>query len=242
MAKKSKKFELVNIYEKDAIKPFLLTSHNPNYDVHFIQIPFRMLIIGSSGSGKTMTLYNILRVFSKTFQNIYIITKNKKESIYEYIEDKFKKINEKPKAKFHQNVNVEEGIDMLPDLETFDKEEQSLVVLNDLVLLKDQSRIVEYYVRCRKLNVSVIYISQSYFAIPKIIRQNVNYVIIKQVSSARNLKMIANEYSLEIESKKLKKLYEFCTDKKENFMLIDVDCAKTRYRKNFSFIISIDSL
>jgi ABC-type lipoprotein export system ATPase subunit len=98
MAKKSKKFELVNIYEKDAIKPFLLKSHNPNYDVHFIEIPFRMLIIGSSGSGKTMTLYNILRVFSKTFQNIYIITKNMKEPIYEYIEDKFKKINEKSKV------------------------------------------------------------------------------------------------------------------------------------------------
>jgi ABC-type proline/glycine betaine transport system ATPase subunit len=121
MAKKSKKFELVNIYENNDIKPFLLKSHNPNFNVHFIQIPFRMLIIGSSGSGKTMTLYNILRVFSKTFQNIYIITKNKKESIYEYIEDKFKKINEKPKAKFHQNVNVEEGIDMLPDLETKSK-------------------------------------------------------------------------------------------------------------------------
>jgi hypothetical protein len=165
-----------------------------------------------------MTLYNIFRIFSKTFQNIHIITKNRKEPIYEYIEDKFKKINEKPKAKFHNNVTVDEGIESLPDLETFDKEEQSLVVLDDLVLEKNQNKIVEYYVRCRKLNVSVIYISQSYFAIPKIIRQNVNYVIIKQVSSARNLKMIANEYSLELDSKKLKKLYEYCTDKKENFL------------------------
>jgi ABC-type dipeptide/oligopeptide/nickel transport system ATPase component len=237
-----KKFELVNIYEKDAIKPFLLKSHNPNYELHHIQIPFRMLIIGSSGSGKTMTLYNVFRIFSKTFQNIHIITKNKKEPIYEYIDDKFKKMNEKPKAKYCNNVTVEEGIESLPDLETFNKEEQSLVVLDDLVLEKNQNKIVEYYVRCRKLNVSVIYISQSYFAIPKIIRQNVNYVIIKQVSSARNLKMIANEYSLELDSKKLKKLYEFCVEKKEDFLLIDIDNKEKRFRKGFSFVIDIHSL
>jgi hypothetical protein len=54
--------------------------------------------------------------------------------------------------------------------------------------------------------------------------------------------MIANEYSLDLDSKKLKKLYEFCTDKKENFLLVDVDCAKMRYRKGFSFIIDVDSL
>ena len=79
MAKKSKKFELVNIYENDNIEPFLLKSHNPNFNIHFIEMPFRMLIIGSSESGKTMTLYNILRIFSKTFQNIHIITKNRNE-------------------------------------------------------------------------------------------------------------------------------------------------------------------
>jgi hypothetical protein len=54
--------------------------------------------------------------------------------------------------------------------------------------------------------------------------------------------MIANEYSLDLDSKKLKKLYEFCTDKTENFLLVDVDHKETRYRKGFSFIISIDSL
>jgi hypothetical protein len=43
----------------------------------------------------------------------------------------------------------------LPNLDTFNKEEQSLVVF-DLVLEKNQAKIEEYYIRCRKLNVSVI--------------------------------------------------------------------------------------
>jgi hypothetical protein len=241
--KKNKPFELVNIYEEEAIKPFLLKSHNPNYELHYIDVPFRMLIIGSSGSGKTLlTLYNLLRIFSGTFQNIHIIAKSIDEPIYKYIDDKFKKLNEHPKAKNKFNVQVLEGINSLPDLVSFNKEEESLVVLDDLVLEKYQAKIEEYYIRCRKLNVSIIYISQSYFAIPKIIRQNVSYIIIKQVSSSRNLKLIANEYSLGLESKQLKKVYDYCTQKKSDFMLIDVDHKDMRFRKNFTFCIDIDTL
>jgi ABC-type dipeptide/oligopeptide/nickel transport system ATPase component len=172
-----------------------------------------MLIIGSSGSGKTLTLYNILRIFSGTLQNIHIIAKSINEPIYKYIEDKFKKINEHPKAKTKLNVQVLEGMESLPDLKTFNEEEQSLVVLDDLVLEKNQAKIEEYYIRCRKLNISIIYISQSYFAIPKIIRQNVSYMIIKQVSSMRNLKLISNEYSLALNSEQLTKVYDYCTQK-----------------------------
>jgi uridine kinase len=107
-----------------------------------------MLIIGSSGSGKTLTLYNLLRAFSGTFQNIHIIAKSIDEPIYRYIDDKFKKINENPKAKNKFNVNVLEGMNSLPDLASFNKEEQSLVVLDDLVLEKYQAKIKEYYIRC----------------------------------------------------------------------------------------------
>jgi type IV secretory pathway VirB4 component len=240
--KKNKPFELVNIYEEEAIKPFLLKSHNPNYELHYIDIPFRMLIIGSSGSGKTLTLYNILRIFSGTFQNIHIIAKSIDEPIYKYIEDRFKKINEHPKAKSKLNVNVLEGMNSLPDLASFNKDEQSLVVLDDLVLEKNQSKIEEYYIRCRKLNVSVIYISQSYYAIPKIIRQNVSYLIVKQVSSSKNLKLIANEYSLGLDSKQLNQVYNFCTREKSDFMLIDIDHKDIRFRKNFTFVIDINEL
>jgi ABC-type dipeptide/oligopeptide/nickel transport system ATPase component len=240
--KKNKPFELVNIYEEEAIKPFLLKSHNPGYDMHYIEVPFRMLIIGSSGSGKTLTLYNILRIFSGTFQNIHIIAKSINEPIYKYIEDRFKKINDNPKTKSKLNVQVLEGMNSLPDLTSFDEEEQSLVVLDDLVLEKNQKKIEEYYIRCRKLNVSIIYISQSYFAIPKIIRQNVSYMIIKQVSAMRNLKLISNEYSLALNSDQLTKVYEFCTQQKSDFMLIDIDHKDMRFRKNFTFVIDIDAL
>jgi ABC-type dipeptide/oligopeptide/nickel transport system ATPase component len=240
--RKNKPFELVNIYEKDGIKPFLLKSHNPNYNIHYITVPFRMLIIGSSGSGKTMTLYNLLRAFSKTFQNVYIVTKAKAEPIYQYIESKIDKVNKNPRNKVKYNCTVTEGVESLPDLDTFDKNEQSLVVLDDLVLVKNQSKIEEYYIRCRKLNISIVYISQSYYAIPKMIRNNVNYLIIKQVSSMRNLKMISTEYSLDLDKTKLKKLYDYCVSEKSSFLLIDIDNKETRFRKNLDFVIDVDAI
>jgi hypothetical protein len=235
-----KKFELINVYEKPEIKEFLLKQHNPGYNIHYIEIPFRMLLIGSSGSGKTLTEYNLLRAFSGTFQNIYIITRNKHEPIYDMIESKFKKINENSK-KAKQNIQIFEGVENLPNLDTFDKNEQTLVVLDDLVLSK-QEKIIEYFIRCRKLNVSVLYISQSYYAVPKMIRNNINYLIIKQVSSARNLKMISSEYSLNLDSKQLKKIYDYCTDEKQNFLFIDIDHPKIRFRKNLTFIIDVETL
>jgi hypothetical protein len=67
-------------------------------------------------------------------------------------------------------------------------------------------------------------------------------MIIKQVSSSRNLKLIANEYSLDLNSKELKILYDFCTDILENFLFIDIDHKNMRFRKNLSFVIDIDSL
>jgi hypothetical protein len=70
-----------------------------------------------------------------------------------------------------------------------DKEENNLIVLDDLVneSEKAQKPICDYFIRCRKKNCSIIYISQSFYAVPKMIRDNISYLIIKQVSSMKNL-------------------------------------------------------
>ena len=78
--------EIVDWYKKIP-KKYLTKSHNPNFEIHGIKIPFRMLIIGGSGAGKTSTFLTILHNFQSTFQNIHIITKNKNEPLYNYLED-----------------------------------------------------------------------------------------------------------------------------------------------------------
>ena len=87
-----------------------------------------MLIIGGSAAGKTQTLINLIRVMNGTFNNIHIITKNKDEPLYNYLE-----------SKVDNGLTIWVGIDSAPNLDEFDKKEQSLIVMDDLVLEKTKN-------------------------------------------------------------------------------------------------------
>jgi ABC-type dipeptide/oligopeptide/nickel transport system ATPase component len=228
----SKKAEIVDWYKKIP-KKFLLKSHNPHFETHHIKLPFRMIIAGNSGSGKTQTLLNLLYNMPDTFEKIFIITKNKDEPLYNYLEDKLGK----------EGLTIKEGLTELPDVDSLDKEQNNLIVLDDLVNepLKQQRPVADFFIRARKKNASIIYISQSFYAVPKLIRDNINYLIIKQVSSMKNLTMICRECSLGIEKKELKKIYDDATQKKQDFLLIDLEGDKDeRFRKNFDEIYVLE--
>ena len=226
------KVELIDWYKKIP-KKYLPKQHNPHFETHHIKLQFRMIIAGNSGSGKTQTLLNIINVMQNTFEKIRIVTKCKAEPLYEWLEDKLKDFD----------FSIEEGIGSLPDLDSLDKTVNNLIVLDDLVneSAKAQRPISDYFIRCRKKNCSIIYISQSYYAVPKMVRDNINYLIIKQVSSMKNLTMICRECSLGIEKKDLKKIYEDATESKQDFLLIDLDGNKDeRFRKNFDEIYVVN--
>ena len=228
----SNKPEIIDWYKKMP-KKYLLKSHNPHYDRHHIKLPFRMIIAGNSGSGKTQTLLNLLYNMPNTFEKIFIITKCKAEPLYEFLEDKLGE----------DGLSIKEGISELPDVDSLDKTQNNLIVLDDLVNepSKQQRPICDYFIRARKKNCSIIYISQSFYAVPKLIRDNISYLIIKQVSSMKNLTMICRECSLGIDKKQLKKIYDDATQSKQDFLLIDLEGDKDeRFRKNFQEIYVID--
>jgi hypothetical protein len=234
MSKKNNKVKpeqaVIIDWYKEMPKKYLLKQHNPNFKIHGIKVPFRMLIIGGSGAGKTQTFLNILHNFGDTFQNIYIITKNKDEPLYNYLEDKLG----------NKGLEILEGINNAPDLDGFDKEEQTLIVMDDLVLEKNQKQLEQYFIRARKLNCSLIYISQSYYAVPQLIRQNLTYLVIKKLNTLNDLFRIMREYSLGVDKKELKDIYETATDTKQDFLLVDLDAdPKNRFRKNFNEIFEV---
>jgi hypothetical protein len=132
-------------------------------------------------------------------------------------------------------------LENLPDVDTFDKTVQSLVVLDDLVLEKNQKQIEEFYIRARKKGCSLLYISQSYFLTPKTIRNNLTHLFIKQVSSLKNLTRIMSEYALGIDKKVFKDAYTLCTQNKTDFLLIDLEASnpKLKFRKNFDEVLEL---
>lgn len=184
-----------------------------------------MLICGNSGSYKTGTLLELIKRMDDTFEQIIICCKAKCEPLYEFLASRLS-------IQFY-----EEG--KIPNIDEFkDGRKQTLIVFDDLVLMKDQSKIAEFFIRSRKYNVSCIYISQSYYKTPKIIRININYLILKKLPSTRDLKMVLSENSIGLNIDQLTNIYKNITSRSNlDFLLIDID--KVHIRHNFLDIIRL---
>jgi hypothetical protein len=213
-------------------KDFLDKVDNPNFALHQLKIPMRMCIVAPSGSGKTNFLVNLISLFSRgkkgTFSTITIITRNKDEPLYKWILTKT------------DQIVIKEGLSNTPKLDDFDKEKNHLVVWDDLVLSKDLSMVENYYIRARKLNVSVIFISQSFFKIPKIIRNNCSYMVLLKLSGNREVNLILSEFGLGITKEELLALYEYATKDKFCPLVIDMEAdVSSRFRKGLDEILGV---
>jgi hypothetical protein len=222
--------KIKNLYEHIP-SIFLDKVENPNFGVHNLKLPFRMCIVAPSGSGKTNFLCNLLEMFSRgkgTFASIHIITRNADEPLYKWL------------MKQSDQIIIKEGLTNTPPLDKFDKEVNHLVVWDDLVLSKDLSMVENYYIRARKLNCSVIFISQSFFKIPKTIRNNCSYMVLLKLSGQREVNLILSEFGLGITKDQLVQLYEYATAEKFSPLVIDMEADKDkRFRKGLDEILPI---
>jgi hypothetical protein len=196
--------------------------HNPNYNKHLIEVPFRMGVIAASGGGKTQFLCELLHQMSGTFEKIVICLRTTNEPLYEMLQ---KRLGEG--IEFHENA--------VPDIDEFKDKRPRLIAFDDLILDRGlQSRIAEYYIRARKYNISCVYLAQSYFGIPKIIRQQFGYIILKKLGSMKDIKNIIRENSLDVDIDELTKIYRRCTKDKLEFLMLDLVNDKYKYRYCFS--------
>jgi hypothetical protein len=215
-------------------KEMLPKAFNPNFSDHHINLPFRMCIVAPSGSGKTNFLLNLIHLFSRgkgTFASITILTRVAKEPLYDFL---------KLKA---DSISIKEGLSNTPDLNKFDKDENHLVVWDDLVLAKSLEMVENYYIRARKFNVSCIFISQSYYHIPTMIRKNSTYIVILKLGSgAREIKLILSEFGMGLEKEQLLNMYEYATDTKFCPMIVEMENPdkQSKFRKGFLEILDPD--
>lgn len=226
--------KIINMYEHIP-KHLLEKAENPNYALHQLKLPFRMCIVAPSGSGKTNFLINLIHLFSSgktgTFSTIHIITRNADEPLYKWLMGK------------SASIIIKEGLQHTPKLDDFDKDVNHLVVWDDLVLSKDLTAVESYFIRARKLSVSVIFISQSFFKIPKIIRNNCSYMILLKLSGNREVNMILSEYGLGITKEQLLNLYKYATQEKFSPLIIDMEeSTEKRFRKGLLEIIDVNNL
>ena len=95
--------------------------------------------------------------------------------------------------------------------------------------------VKKLFIRCRKLNISVVFITQSYFRTPKDARLNSTHYILTKIGNKKELKNIAEENSGHLDFKDFLKIYNYCTNEPYSFMMVDTrSTASVTFRKGFN--------
>jgi len=202
--------------------------------------PFRMLVASTSGSGKTLLVTNLILGGEKEpylyYDKIYIISPSLEQSIYRMMEDTFEEIDEERQKDLDQKIRkynrthkkkLDPDVKVEPILETFeciddfdwttvDKSKQNLIVLDDIMLTPKQKPFIEIFSRGRhKGGLSVIYISQSFYATPLLVRKNCSAYILFNPITQRDLTMLRHDIGSGID--------------KDTFINTIIDNTKERY-------------
>ena len=120
-----------------------------------------------------------------------------------------------------------------------------LIVFDDMIAdimtsKKFQAIVKELFIRCRKLNISLVFITQSYFSVPKDLRLNSTHYLIMKINNRKKLQNIAINHSAGIDYKNFTKYCRQCTRELFNFLTIDTTLLASnplRFRKNlFEFL------
>jgi len=220
--------KLLNFYTLKEVKDLKEQSYNPHFDKSDIEIPSRTAILGASGSGKTISLLNYILITPNTFGHITIVTKQN-EPLYEFLEKKLK----------GKNITIHYDLDKLPEPRDFpNKELQNLLIFDDQVVTKNQSKIINYFIYGRKVGagITIFYLTQSYYSVPKTIRSQLSYIFLIKIGQKRDLNLILSDSGGLVEKEELKKLYDDATKEKFNFLKINLNTTdlNKKFSKNFN--------
>ena len=130
-----------------------------------------------------------------------------------------------------------------------DKENKTLIVFDDMIAdvinnKKLNSIVTELFIRGRKLNISLVSITQSYFKVPKDVILNTSNFFIAKIPNKRELQQIAINHSSVISTKDFANIYRKCTNEPYSFLVNDTALPSNnplRFRKNL-FNIECNSL
>ena len=204
--------------------------------------PYRILIIGGSGSGKTNALLNLINN-QPDIDKIYLYEKDPYEKIYQYLINKREKVGlnhfNDPKAFMEYSNDMQDVYKNIEDYNPI-KKRKILIVFDDMIadIINNNNLnpiVTELFIRGRKLNISIDFITQSYFKVPKDVRLNSTHFFVMKVPNRRELQQIALNHSSDIDFKDFMNIYKKCTIELYSFLVNDTTLPSDdplRFRKN----------
>ena len=174
------------------------------------------------------------------------------EKKYQYLINKREKVGlnhfNDPKAFMEYSNDIQDVHKNIEDYNPI-KKCKILIVFDDMIAdminnNKLNPVVTELFIRGRKLNISIVFITQSYFKVPKDVRLNSTHFFIMKIPNKRELQQIALNHSSDIDFNYFMNIYKKCTTEPYSFLVNDTTLPSDdplRFRKNLLgyFIIQI---
>ena len=198
----------------------------------------------SSGSRKTNALLNLINN-QPDIDKRYLYAKDPYEAKYQYLINKCKKVGLDPfnlPEAFIKYSN--DMLDVYKNIEDYnlDKKRSVLIVFHDMIADMINNKklnpiVTKLFTRGSKLNISIVFIAQSYFKVPKNVRLNSVQFFIMKIPNKRELQQIDLNHSSDIDFKDFMEIYKKCTAEPYSFLVNDTTLPSDnplRSRKNLS--------
>ena len=207
---------------------------NENIIEHNLKWPYipdhrcRIVIIGGSGSGKTNALLNLINS-QPDIDKIYLYAKDPYEKKYQHLINKREKVGlnhlNDPKAFMEYSNGMQDVYKNIEDYTPI-KKRKRLIVFDDMIAdminnNKLNPIVTELIIRGGKLNISIVFITQSYFKVPKDVRLNSTHFFIMKIPNKRELQQTALNHSSDIDFKDFMEIYKKCTSEPYSFLVND---------------------
>jgi len=175
--------QLVDQYAK--IKPSLGSGSDYSLRSRMqINLPARILVDGGSGSRKTITLISILEKIN-AWSRLWLFAKNSKEPLYNKLVDSWEARG--------GEILVSEDLADLPDLSDLQAAGEmipTLLIIDDMIVEKSLKKVETMFLRGRRAGVTIVMMTQRFFALPLMIRSNATVIILKRLNSEKALRRI----------------------------------------------------
>lgn len=229
----------------DLVKEDKINAKDNQIDPLLPRHPFRMLICGASGTGKSNLALQILYKPLVVYDRLYVFSSMIDQPKYKFLKRHLDLLDEmvakecdiKQKTIMTWETELEK-IENLMDV--LDTDFKNLVVIDDYACQPDkkvQKIIDNLFTRIRHKNTSIMMLSQLMYRDPcsRAVRNNLSHVILYNNYNATEVQLLSREYGSDLPRMQFKKLYNYILSEKYAFMLIDNTATdrRMRYRRNF---------
>jgi len=200
------------------------------------------VIAGSTGSGKTNLMINLLRKAALlNYEHVYIYSSTLHQPAYEYLRQYYIDLERLIYDKANLVVKIAQFFDADTEImnpSELDKTKNHIMIFDD-VMMADQSVIKDYFCRGRHNNVNVFYLVQSLHKVAKhCVRENANIFILFRQDDKTLRYFYETHVSADMDFKEFKAFCDAAWSKKHGFLVINLwdEAYCGRYWSNYNKI------